>query len=339
MITTTDCVNNLRSQIWESLSPLITDDYVFIELPYYPNPGDALIWSGTENFLKNFNYKCLCKGSFGTFQFPKLDERTIIILQGGGNFGDLYRLNQDFRNKVYTSYPNNKIIVLPQSVYYQGRRALIKDVKIMRNHKHLTICARDRYSYNFLRKFRFSDKVMLVPDMAFYNDIDELNKYALPTEDKELIVRRIDAEARNLPSNVLYESNIQDVSDWAIVEKENSIAQKFRMLQNESSNHVILDDYALNIFLPNLIETGIKQISQYKKIYATRLHAAILSIILGKDVEIWNNSYGKNKNFYETWLTDLDGVTFRDSKTIYSVKEIKRKLKIISAYISLLFFR
>ena len=39
------------------------------------------------------------------------------------------------------------------------------------------------------------------------------------------------------------------------------------------------------------------------------LHGCILSILLGKKITLIDNSYGKNGNFYNTWLSDLDNVT------------------------------
>ncbi|WP_302323746.1 polysaccharide pyruvyl transferase family protein [Bacteroides congonensis] len=52
--------------------------------------------------------------------------------------------------------------------------------------------------------------------------------------------------------------------------------------------------------------------SNYDKVYTTRLHVAILSILLGKTFVFFDNSYGKNKFFYETWLKDIDDANFVD---------------------------
>ena len=51
-----------------------------------------------------------------------------------------------------------------------------------------------------------------------------------------------------------------------------------------------------------------KQLGAYKTIYTTRLHAAILGVLLGKKVVFMDNSYGKNRGFYETWFKDCDAV-------------------------------
>lgn len=49
----------LMDLISSNLTPLIDNDYVYLDLPYYNNLGDTLIWEGTKNFLKALRYRCL----------------------------------------------------------------------------------------------------------------------------------------------------------------------------------------------------------------------------------------------------------------------------------------
>ena len=57
-----------------------------------------------------------------------------------------------------------------------------------------------------------------------------------------------------------------------------------------------------------MLMEGVKFISPYKNVETERLHGCILSILLDKTIVLYDNSYGKNKSFYETWLSDLDSV-------------------------------
>ena len=112
--TEPDICNTLRRKIEEELTPLIDSDYLFLDLPYYSNIGDALIWMGTEHFLENISHKCLGKHNIDTFDFRPIPKDAIILLQGGGNFGDIWRQHQEFRLNVLQQYKENRIIVLPQ---------------------------------------------------------------------------------------------------------------------------------------------------------------------------------------------------------------------------------
>lgn len=49
------------------LLDIITDDYIFIDLPYYSIIGDAMIWKGTEEMLKSVPYRCLLRAFYQTF--------------------------------------------------------------------------------------------------------------------------------------------------------------------------------------------------------------------------------------------------------------------------------
>ena len=162
-------IKELRNKIIYTLIPLIDSDYIFLELPYYSNVGDLLIWKGEEDFLKQVEYKCLLRSSFHTFSFPNISANTIILLQGGGNWGDMWdgeKTPHSFRRRIAEKYPNNKIIVFPQTVFYKNEKIAHYDAELFGKCKRLTICARDNVSYNYLRSI-YTNDIILLPDMAF----------------------------------------------------------------------------------------------------------------------------------------------------------------------------
>ena len=64
----TDIIIKLSAIISEVLTHLIDNDYVYLEIPFYINPGDILIWKGTEDFLKQLPYKCLYRASAVSYE-------------------------------------------------------------------------------------------------------------------------------------------------------------------------------------------------------------------------------------------------------------------------------
>ena len=76
-------VDSLRKKISDTLTPLINHDYVLLDLPYYDNIGDTLIWDGTKEFLKTLPYKCLYYASKDSFRYRDLPQDTVILLSGG----------------------------------------------------------------------------------------------------------------------------------------------------------------------------------------------------------------------------------------------------------------
>jgi pyruvyl transferase EpsO len=312
-------ISDLKQLIEEKLIPLITADYIFLDLPYHSNIGDTLIWEGEETFLKRLPYKCLNKSSLETFSFRELDKNEIILLHGGGNFGGLWRSHQNFRLNIIRQYPNNKIIVFPQSVYYDDEQLLKKDAAIMAEHKNFTICARDRMSYDILKKYFFNN-ILLVPDMAFFMDINRWNKYINPvTKGRTLFLDRKDCE-KNTKENYGIVPPEAENHDWPTMEKTKRSILIFQIVQvilrkidkvlQTNFNSIVSDFVYQKILRKYYIRTGISFLSAYSYIYTTRLHVAILSVLLEKEFTFFDNSYGKNRGGYETWLQDVDGIKF-----------------------------
>lgn len=325
-------LNQLKNRIEESLTPLIDSDYIYIDLPYHSNIGDTLIWKGVETFLSSLPYKCLLRASFQTFSFPNIGKSVTILMHGGGNFGDLYAPHNKLRRDIVEHYPDNKIIVLPQTVYYEGARNACADAKVFRKHKKLTICARDLYSYNFLKWFRFSKNIMLIPDMAFCIDREELHQMLKPLTGKDLLFKRIDKEKTDLSqlSNILTKQDY-DISDWPLYKGGDPLMDKLNTLIAEGEN-AKADEFAVNTYLPERVRVGVEHISKYDRIFSNRLHGAILAILLGKETFIIDNSYGKNSQYYNTWLKDTDKIHMLNTRKPI---RIKRKLRFLWNWIKM----
>jgi pyruvyl transferase EpsO len=230
-------------------------------------------------------------------------------MHGGGNFGDLWRRFQDFRLDIIKQYPNNKIIIFPQSVWYKDESQMSLDAEKMALHPNLTICARDKISYEFL-KMHFSNNILLVPDMAFCIEQQKLKRYAVNPQKDILLLKRRDQElsSKNDYHKDITEEGKVEIHDWPTVEYSSITTKIFFKIGFFGKSTT--DKYANYIYKPYLIKTGVTFLSQYKYIYATRLHVAILSILLNKPFVFFDNSYGKNSSFYDTWLSNSDFIKF-----------------------------
>ena len=310
---------NKRQTIFLSI---INADYVLFDLPYYSNIGDALIWKGTKEILTTIPHKCLYSCSFKTFVYQQLSSDILILLMGGGNFGDLYPQHNEFRRHIIELYPNNKIIILPQTVYYESARQARFEASCFRRHKHLTIFARDNYSYRFLKAFRFSADIRLMPDMAFCINTEWLKSMAKPSKRKKLYFKRIDKEANETDyATKIVQTKEYDYGDWPNYGQPEPMLQHLNSLI-ETQKYAEADEFATNTYLPERIRIGVEFISQYDKIVSNRLHGAILAILLGKEAEIIDNSYGKNSQYYQTWLKNTSNVALIQSKRKFNIKRI-----------------
>ena len=153
------------------------NDYLLLDLPYHCNLGDTLIWQGEKDYLSTLPYRCLYRTSCGgnvAKAFKKISKETIILLHGRGNFGDLWPLHNAFRKKAHEMFPHQKTIILPQSVYYKSQGKLEEDADFYMRYPNVTICARDRVSFEILTQYFPNNPKLLVPDMAFCM---EMNSY------------------------------------------------------------------------------------------------------------------------------------------------------------------
>lgn len=303
-------IKQLRGRIEDMLLPLIDGDYVLWDCPYHNNIGDILIWQGEIEFLQKLKYRCWDYASIYTCSFPKLSEDVVILLHGGGNFGDVWRDNQDFRIEVCKRYPNNKIIVFPQTVFYENREILSADAELFSKHNNLFICARDEYSYQVLKR-DFKNQILLLPDMAFCISTIQAERTNDYLEKKVLYLKRSDKElggfSYNLPENV-------EEHDWPTFEKKYFIDfvmdWSIRFVRHFKIPFLMkwVDYIALKIYRKVLIKVGRYFLMPYTEIYTTRLHVFILGILLHKPCHVIDNNYGKNSHFYLTWLKDLEFV-------------------------------
>ena len=60
----------------------------------------------------------------------KMSSDAVILIHGGGNFGDLYRWNGQQYLKLVSTMNDDKIILFPQTIYYNDLNLTISDSKI-----------------------------------------------------------------------------------------------------------------------------------------------------------------------------------------------------------------
>lgn len=256
--------------------------------------------------------RCLYGSSWETFVPQRLSKDTVILMHGGGNWGDLWRVHQEFRLRIMEEYPENPIIVLPQSVYYEDPRICEADMALVNKHQNVTICVRDQASYDLLTA-KLDNKVLLLPDMAFLGDYTASNVKTGRT----LFLKRSDKELANLDKIMPHLPKEYEEHDWPTLENDYPIYRQSKAVRgirkilrhlSKPLDNKWEDHFWEHTILPFTIKTGVDFLNQYDTIYTTRLHTAILGMLLGKEIILFDNSYGKNSGFFETWLSDVDNI-------------------------------
>ncbi len=290
----------LRESILNELSPRLAGKRVaYLDMPIHLNFGDLLIEKGTYHFFNEVNVDLWNRVSLLDqkrlfHQHIPLD--VILVLHGGGNFGDIYPYHQDFRLKVVDAFPDHQIIMLPQSIHFNEEDTFKAQSGIINRHSNLKLYARDQYSYDFLTRGIDAEKVGLLPDMAMMllGSWDWKKKQ----EDKTLIFRRKDAESM---------VGAQEGSfDWRDLVSRHD-RKNYRLLKRlfKLQNQFCCDLGAHALwprFRDGMIEKAVFHCRQYGCIDTDRLHGFILAQLLGIPAICRDNSYGKIARYTQAWL-------------------------------------
>ncbi|MBK5269385.1 MAG: polysaccharide pyruvyl transferase family protein [Bacteroidia bacterium] len=318
MISGEDLINSLSLKIDKVLEPLIPKGIscALIEFPNYANSGDSAIWLGEKKWLHKNKNEVVYTCDMETYSQDMLVQQLgkgIILLQGGGNFGDLWKRHQHFREQIIHDFPNNKIIQLPQTIFFKQKANLEQSQKILNSHSNLTLLCRDTLSFDFAQK-EFTTQNILCPDMAFV-----LGKIQRPCPSQIEIVwlSRTDKETLNksTPKEV---PGVQRI-DW-LEETYTDLHEHNKRLSKEIKIHSeknaaiytslirTYDPLARQRFL-----RGCKILSRGKVVVTDRLHAHILCLLMDIPHILLDNSYGKIKGFYETWTKNNELTVWANS--------------------------
>ncbi|WFE83575.1 polysaccharide pyruvyl transferase family protein [Parabacteroides chongii] len=303
----------LRTLIDEKILPLITSDYVLWGLPYYINPGDTLIWNGALSLLKGCPHKCIGTCGWDEYRYQPLNKDTVILIIGGGFFGDLWRKAWSGVMDIITRYPDNPIMILPQSIFYQNPIVAKEDAERLAKCKNLTICTRDKQSFDYATTFFSFAKTLFVPDLAFHMDVNLLYRCAVKQTDKVLYLKRNDKELVQDKADIIGE-NVER-KDWPAMSGNYSFSMRvvcalyLRLSKRKNKFYRCLITLLMKYGHRCVVtRDAVRFISSYKTIYTTRLHVMILSFLLDKEIYILDNSYGKISGCYDAWLKGCDNI-------------------------------
>ncbi|WP_173634697.1 polysaccharide pyruvyl transferase family protein [Paramixta manurensis] len=286
---------------------------VYLDIPLHLNVGDLLIYKGTEQFFKERNYQVLArrtdKSSLKYVEETKsLPEDVIILLHGGGNFGDLYVPHQRLREAVVKKFPRHKIVFLPQTLHFNDHNEMLKSGNIMRSHKNLTIFCRDVRSQKILQE-HFCDDVELCPDMAHslwgvfpQQNRAEIKRDTLWMIRKDIEGGKVSAEIQ-LPSPDKYE-------DWEDIctdkdRKKLKLLERTERVNKALSSGLIGTSSSWGTYTDGLVARVNDYFMSFDTVVTSRMHGHILCCLLGVKTKLLDNSYGKNSGYYEAWTKDV----------------------------------
>lgn len=197
-----------------------------------------------------------------------MHKKDLVFFQSGYCTQDIGGREDLMHQMVISDFPDNQMVMMPQTIYFKSSDREKQTSLIYNNHKHLLFLARDTVSYE-KAKLMFPDvEVHKFPDIVttligkynFQNDRKGI-LFCIRNDSEKLYS---DADIAKLKRNLLRFCEPQEQLDTTIREEY----------------YVILED------LQKYIESFIEKFSHFKVIVTDRYHGTIFSLIANTPVVV-----------------------------------------------------
>lgn len=296
----------------------------------FPNLGDQAqaaaipLW-----FKKHFSMPVIEVKNYEIYQcLPLLKkhikDNDIVFLHSGGNFGDDWYQTQLDRELIITGLSNNKIVQLPQTIFYSqtesGQSALKMSQQVIQAHPALLLFGRDFQSTALARQVFETTKIHSKPDMVL--SLQDYVKDSLPLDNsfnrgnfkKILLILRNDKEG-------IYNAEMkQEIS---------------KSLTNLGYEATLWDTDVHDVFPDkkklSTIMKYLKFIASFDAVVTDRYHGLIFSVLVKKPCVVMKTHNHKLTSAFD-WF---DGVNFtKRADTFEDIKIALTDLQKLTEYLA-----
>lgn len=292
-----------RIKYWKKKFGHINKNAVFvIGAPEHANIGDSAIFLAEVMFLKTCgiaekDIKCIeIKAFLNDIDTIKLfiKKHHLICNIGGGNMGNQYWKEEMVRRKALTYFPDNRIVIFPQTIFFQGKdkeRDEKESINYYTDKRNLTLVAREKTSFDIMSSLYSDTNILLTPDIV------------LSTRSSDYDVKE------NKRSGVLFclRSDAEKIIDDSIwIELQNEIKSK--------NLDVKITDMYSDIPITSetrkeVVKTKMQEFADAELVITDRLHAMIFSAITSTPCIAFGNYNHKVSGMFD-WISYLPYVRY-----------------------------
>lgn len=326
--------NNYRyDTVWSEYERLYDENrkpgFIIFNSPDYSNLGDHAIAYATRQFLEKgiiengkegsgetciTSVEKVLENKFGGREVIEISceqyvkeymkiknavtKEDVLIISGGGYMGSLWLRMEDIVKHIVCQYPDNKIIIFPQTIYFSDSKLgeweceSLKD--IFNSHKNITFIAREEKSFNIAKEiFNDNVKIYMLPDMAFAIDYESQCKKSEHRAGALICMRR-DKEKCNYDKDGI----------------EKFLSEEYG--RTEYTDTVVDDPVNYNNRLEKL-RAMLDKISSAKLVVTDRLHCMIFCVITKTPCVVLDNISGKVSGVYK-WIEKLSYILKAESE-------------------------
>ena len=299
------CFEKLKLKNWEEIYK-DTEKIILFQTPEYGNLGDQAIAIAIKKILTDkYEDKLILEFTINEYRRNSslikriINPKDVIHLIGGGNFGNLYKDIEIQRREIVSSFPENKIIVMPQSISFKNNSKLEEEKESMSNfysrYNNFHIITRDEKSYEIGKSIFKNNNIYIMPDIVLYLENDYLDKMK---QERENVIFTIRNDEEKLLSN-------------------NKISEIITILEKNNIKYLV-EDTAVNYSVGKEtrdyeVEKILRKISGAKLNITDRFHGLIFSVITNTPVIVFK-SLDHKIEYGIKWFKHLDWVHYVEEK-------------------------
>lgn len=262
-------------------------------LPQYLNWGDFAIRISEKEFLnailgqrRIIDVSIQFYVYFKDFINKRIRDHDLLMITGGGWLGDLWPYLNESANEIIENFPNNKIVIFPQTIYIEnGDSETLAEMRhIYKKHKKLYVFLRDKRSLLFFQDYIYEghyDNLFLMPDM-----VTRLNCEQAIKRKKDVLMCLRDDKERVLSDGIKKE----------IVGFMKERGRRTYSIRMAYPNCPLIVPYFIGDYIT---KNKIKTFSKYKLAITDRLHGMIFAAITGTPCIAFDNISRKISGVYE----------------------------------------
>ena len=311
----------IRNQIRAALDPVIAEgeQVGLLNFPNHRNAGDSALWLAAEDLIStrpaSVSYRCAWN-TFDRSSFERQVPTGPIVLNAGGNFGDLYPGGQQaLREHVLRTMTHRAIIQLPQSIHFVDVANRDRMARLIATHGRTTILCRDEVSVEIARR-HFDAPVAFCPDLVFW-----LGPFARPAPVVDIVwLARTDPERHfDAPEPApglevfdwlhphpgepvwpdgarrAYEINQRLIAGFGPAPAEGGRLRRARGRLAAPTFDAIANGW---------VDRAVRLLGRGRVVVTDRLHAHVLALLSGIPSVVLDNSYGKVHGVIRTTTID-----------------------------------
>lgn len=275
----------------------------FIGTPEYANLGDSAIAIAQMLFLEKCGFprskiKEFTQSEYNDYAglFSRyINKRHLICGIGGGNLGNLWPNEEEFRYRFIDAFPNNPIVIFPQTVFFtedeEGRKAIEASKQHYEKHRKLTIVAREQISFDRLKTLYRNPAKLLTPDIVLSTTMDDYG-VTVTKRSGGLLVFRNDAEKA-----------MADEDRQAIVDYLNENSFVFRTTDMYSDEPVTKENRM------ELVRKKMQEFADAEFVITDRLHGMVFAAITETPCIALSNNHHKVSGTYN-WISYLPYIKY-----------------------------